>query len=158
MQYKKPLFWDYKKTSFLSILLFPFSIIYLGFLWIIKITKTFKTYKKSPIPVLCVGNIYLGGTGKTPLTIKIYEILNKLNYKVATVKKNYSSQKDEQLLLNQKTNLIVSKSRIDAIHHGLSQNLDFLIFDDGLQEMRIEFDVKFVCFKSKYWIGNGLYL
>ena len=152
MKFRKPKFWDLTKPNLISYLLIPFSlpIIFRNFL--------FRFYKKenpSEIKTICVGNIYLGGTGKTPLTIRIYEILNKLNYKVATVKKNYSSQKDEQLLLNQKTNLIVSKSRIEAIHHGLSQNLDFLIFDDGLQEMRIEFNVKFVCFKSKYWIGNG---
>ena len=63
-----------------------------------------------------MGNIYLGGTGKTPLTIKIYEILKGLNFKVATVKKNYSDQKDEQLLLKQKTSLIISKKRKDAIY------------------------------------------
>ena len=152
MKFRKPKFWDLTKPNLISYLLIPFSfpIIFRNFLF-----QFYKKEKPSEIKTICVGNIYLGGTGKTPLTIKIYEILNKLNYKVATVKKNYSSQKDEQLLLNQKTNLIVSKSRIDAIHQGLNQNLDFLIFDDGLQEMRIEFNIKFVCFKSKYWIGNG---
>ncbi len=107
------------------------------------------------IKTICVGNIYLGGTGKTPLTIKLYEILSKLNHKVATVKKNYSSQKDEQLLLKKKTNLIIASSRKIAIQKGLQQNLDFLIFDDGLQEMRIGYNNSFVCFKSKNWIGNG---
>ncbi len=107
------------------------------------------------IKTICVGNIYLGGTGKTPLTIRIYEILQNLKYNGATVKKNYSNQKDEQLLLNKKTNLIIVKSRKNAIHEGLKQNLDFLIFDDGLQEIGMEFDLKLVCFKSKYWIGNG---
>jgi tetraacyldisaccharide 4'-kinase len=53
----------------------------------------------------------LGGTGKTPLVIKLYEIFNNLNNKVATVKKNYSNQKDEQLLLKKKTSLIIKKSR-----------------------------------------------
>src|SRR6056300_291375 len=139
MNFKKPYFWDLPKPNIFSYLLVPFSIPI--------ILRNFffhnKKRKKSPeIKTICVGNIYLGGTGKTPLTIKIYEILNKLKYKVATVKKYYSNQKDEQLLLNQKTNLIISKSRIGAIQKGLEQNLDFLVFDDGLQEMQIEFDVK----------------
>ena len=64
----------------------------------------------------------MGGTGKTPLSIKIYEILKKLNNKVATVKKNYSNQKDEQLLLKQKTSLIISNSRKNAINEGINQN------------------------------------
>ncbi len=152
MNFKKPKFWDFFKPNIISYLLFPFSlpIILRNFLF-----KFMKKEKPSKIKTICVGNIYLGGTGKTPLTIKIYEILNKLNYKVATVKKNYSNQKDEQLLLEKKTNLIITKSRLGAIYQGLSQNLDFLIFDDGLQEMRIEYDIKLTCFKSKYWIGNG---
>ena len=102
-----------------------------------------------------MGNIYLGGTGKTPLTIKIYEILKGLNFKVATVKKNYSDQKDEQLLLKQKTSLIISKKRKDAIYQGINQNYNVLVFDDGLQDIKVDFNMKFVCFKSKNWIGNG---
>ena len=152
MNFRKPKFWDFVKPNFISYLLTPFSIpiILRNFFF-----KFLKKEKPSQIKTICVGNIYLGGTGKTPLTIRIYEILSGLNYKVATVKKNYSDQKDEQMLLNQKTNLIVSKSRLDAIYQGLNKNLDYLIFDDGLQEMRIEFDIKLACFKSKYWIGNG---
>ena len=102
-----------------------------------------------------MGNIYLGGTGKTPLTIKIYEILKGLDFKVATVKKNYSNQKDEQLLLKQKTSLIISKKRKDAIYQGINQNYNVLVFDDGLQDKYINYDLQFVCFDSEKWIGNG---
>ena len=119
------------------------------------LSKFSKKEKSLKIKTICVGNIYLGGTGKTPLTIKLYEILKKFGHNVATVKKNYSNQKDEQLLLNKKTSLIISKSRKDTILLDSNQNYDFLIFDDGLQEMRIEFDFKFVCFKLNNWIGNG---
>ena len=148
----KPKFWDLDKPNLVSYLLIPFSlpIILRNFLF-----QFFKKKKSSKIKTICVGNIYLGGTGKTPLTIKIYEILKNLKYKAATVKKNYSNQKDEQLLLSQKTDLIIVKSRKNSIHEGLKQNLDFLIFDDGLQELGMEFDLKLVCFKSKCWIGNG---
>ena len=152
MNLKKPYFWDLPKPNIISYLLIPFTIpiILRNFLF-----KFFKKEKLSKIKTVCVGNIYLGGTGKTPLTIRIYEILKKLNYKVATAKKNYSNQNDEQLLLSQKTSLIAEKSRKNAIRQGLKQNLDFLVFDDGLQELGIEFDIKLVCFKSKNWVGNG---
>ena len=152
MNFKKPAFWDLPKPNFISYLLIPFSlpIILKNFLFQF-LTKE----KSSKIKTICVGNIYIGGTGKTPLTIKIYEILKKLDNKVATVKKNHSNQKDEQLLLKQKTSLIIAKSRKNAIQHGLNHNYDFLVFDDGLQERQIDFDIKLVCFKSKNWIGNG---
>jgi tetraacyldisaccharide 4'-kinase len=152
MKLKKPSFWDLPKPNFLSYLLIPFSlpIIIRNFFFQFLLKK-----KLSNIKTICVGNIYLGGTGKTPLTIKIYEILKKLDIKVATVKKNYSNQKDEQLLLKQKTSLIIVDSRKDAIYQGINQNYNVLIFDDGLQETKIDFNIKLVCFKSKNWIGNG---
>ncbi len=152
MNIKKPSFWDLPKPNFLSYLLIPFSlpIILRNFLF-----RFFKKKKSSNIKTICVGNIYLGGTGKTPLTIKISEILKQLNIKVATVKKNYSNQKDEQLLLKQKTSLIIVDSRKDAIYQGINQKYNVLVFDDGLQEIKINYNIKLVCFKSKNWIGNG---
>ena len=152
MNLKKPSFWDLTKPNFLSYLLIPFSlpIILRNFL--------FHFLKKKKIPeikTICVGNIYLGGTGKTPLTIKISQILKQEGIKVATIKKNYLNQKDEQLLLKQKTSLIIADSRKDAISQGIKEKYDILVFDDGLQETKIDFDIKLVCFKSKIWIGNG---
>jgi tetraacyldisaccharide 4'-kinase len=152
MNLKKPSFWDLSKPNFWSYLLIPFSlpIILRNFLF-----QFLKKKKSSKIKTICVGNIYLGGTGKTPLTLKIYQILNQLNINVATVKKNYSNQKDEQLLLKKNTSLIIADDRKDAIYQGINQNYDVLVFDDGLQETKIDFDIKLVCFKSKNWIGNG---
>ena len=152
MNLKKPSFWDLTKPNFLSYLLIPFSlpIILRNFL--------FHFLKKKKIPeikTICVGNIYLGGTGKTPLTIKISQILKQEGIKVATIKKNYLNQKDEQLLLKEKTSLIIADSRKDAINQGINEKYDILVFDDGLQETKIDFDIKLVCFKSKIWIGNG---
>jgi len=152
MKLKKPLFWDLTKPNFLSYLLVPFSlpIILRNFFF-----HFLRKKKSSKIKTICVGNIYLGGTGKTPLTIKISQILKQEGIKVATIKKNYLNQKDEQLLLKQKTSLIIADSRKDAISQGIKEKYDILIFDDGLQEIKIDFDIKLVCFKSKIWIGNG---
>jgi tetraacyldisaccharide 4'-kinase len=152
MKLKKPLFWDLPKPNFLSYLLIPFSlpIILRNFFF-----HFLRKKKSSKIKTICVGNIYLGGTGKTPLTIKISQILEQEGIKVATIKKNYLNQKDEQLLLKQKTSLIISDSRKDAISQGIEEKYDILVFDDGLQEAKIDYDIKLVCFKSKIWTGNG---
>ena len=108
MMFTKPKFWDYSRPNLISYLLLPFTI-----LIIIRNFYSNIIYKKkfNKIKTICIGNIYLGGTGKTPLTLKIYEILKNKNFKVSTAKKFYSKQRDEQLLLNKNSSLIVEKTR-----------------------------------------------
>ena len=111
MKLKKPKFWDDKKPNFLSYLLLPltFPIIINNFF-----LKKNKKNSNKKIKKICVGNIYVGGTAKTPLTIKIYEILKDLGYKAATIKKFYKDQIDEQRILNSKTTLYCAKNRNQA--------------------------------------------
>ena len=152
MKLKKPKFWDDKKPNFLSYLLLPltFPIIINNFL----LKKNKKNLNKK-IKKICVGNIYVGGTAKTPLTIKIYEILKNLGYKAATIKKFYKDQIDEQRILNSKTTLYCEKNRNQALNQAIKDSADVVIFDDGLQDRSINYDLKFVCFNNLKWIGNG---
>lgn len=73
MQFKKPKFWDSKKLSIFSILLWPCAKLF-EFYNLIKVKKNI-TF--SGIKTICVGNIYIGGTGKTSLAISISKILKK---------------------------------------------------------------------------------
>ena len=149
---KKPKFWDLKKPNLLANILLPLTL----FIKLNNFFLKFKSKKKfSKIKTICVGNIYLGGTGKTPTTIKLNNLLLNYDFKVATGKKFYFNQKDEQILLNKKTQFITSKNRIDIIKSAIDSRYDFLIFDDGLQDREIDYDIKFVCFDCKNWIGNG---
>ena len=152
MNLKKPSFWDFKKPNLLSYFLIPLT------LPIIIRNFFFSAYKKKKFPeikTICVGNIYLGGTGKTPLCIKIYETLKEKNFNIATVKKFYENQKDEQLLLQKKTTTIIANTRKEAVIESIKKKYAILIFDDGLQDSQIDYDKKLVCFKSENWIGNG---
>ena len=152
MNLKKPSFWDFKKPNLLSYFLLPLTlpIIIRNFFF-----TTLKKKKFTEIKTICVGNIYLGGTGKTPLCIKIYEILKEKNLNVATVKKFYEKQKDEQFLLQKKTTTIIANTRKEAVLESIKKKYAILIFDDGLQDSQIDYDKKLVCFKSDNWIGNG---
>ena len=152
MNFKKPIFWDLKKPNIFSYLLLPFTIPVIINNFFLGIQKK---YKFSKIKTVCIGNIYLGGTGKTPLTIKLFNIIKKMGFDVITAKKFYSNQIDEQNLLKAKTKTIVSKRRIDAINQAVNNSNQVIIFDDGLQEKKIDYDLKIVCFKKKNWIGNG---
>ena len=152
MNFKKPKFWDLKKPSLLSHLLLPFTI----FLQINNYLLKLKSKRKSKeVKTICIGNIYLGGTGKTPLTIKLFDILKDLEIKIATAKKYYLSQIEEQVMLKHKTNFITSKTREEIIEKSIQEKIDLIIFDDGLQDRNLNYDIQFVCFDSDTWIGNG---
>lgn len=153
MLFKKPEFWDKKNSSFISILLSPLTIF-------IKLNNCLinrsKKIKSKNIFSICVGNIYVGGTGKTPTTIKLFKIIHhKINRRVVTAKKFYSYQLDEEILLRKKTKFLTGKNRLDIINTAKKNKNKIIIFDDGLQEKKIDYNLKFVCFDSLKWIGNG---
>ena len=152
MNLKKPKFWDYKKPNIYSYLLIPIA----KFLQLISNLKKKSNPKKFKIKTICIGNIYLGGTGKTSLAIKINKILNKKNIKSCFIKKKYSNQNDEQKLLNNYGKLFVALNRADAIKQAEKENYDVAILDDGLQDKSILYDLSFVCFNNLNWIGNGM--
>ena len=154
MKLKKPKFWDHKKPSFFSYLLLPFSII----LGLITKIKSKPKFSNSKIKTICVGNIYIGGTGKTSLAIKIKEILDKNNIKACFIKKFYPSQTDEQKLLSKNGVLFSNLKRITALNEAIAEGFEVAIFDDGLQDSSIKYDLEIVCFNNLNWIGNGLTL
>ena len=153
MKFKKPKFWDYQRPNLLSYILLPltFPLILNNFFLNKKKDKKEDHRPKK----ICVGNIYVGGTAKTPLTIKIYQILNKLDINACTIKKFYKSHYDEQKMLSEKTKLYCEKNRIDGLNKAILDNKDVAIFDDGLQDRSINYDLKIVCFNDLKLIGNG---
>ena len=154
MKLKKPKFWDYKKPSFFSYLLLPFSII----LALVGKIKSKPKHSNSKIKTICVGNIYIGGTGKTSLSIKINEILGRNNIKACFIKKFYPNQTDEQKLLSKNGTLFSDLKRITALDEAIAKGFEVAIFDDGLQDSSIKYDMEIVCFNNLNWIGNGLIL
>ena len=154
MNLKKPKFWDYKKPNLKAYLLYPIAF----FIETIKKLFSKSNKKKFKIKTVCIGNIYLGGTGKTSLSIKLNKLLNNRNIKSCFIKKYYRKQIDEQKLLENNGRLFLSSKRIDAIEQAESQNYDIAILDDGLQDKTIDCDISFVCFNNINWIGNGMTL
>ena len=149
---KKPKFWDFKKPNFLAYLLYPFTI----FVEINNIISSLIPKKKfTKIKTLCVGNLYVGGTGKTPTSLLLYNLLKKMNINPVTAKKFYNNQMDEQKLLKDNSNFISLTDRKKIVKKAIEMKFDMIIFDDGLQEKWIDYDIKFACFDSEKWIGNG---
>jgi tetraacyldisaccharide 4'-kinase len=153
MNLKKPKFWDYKKPNIYSYFLLPISIV----IQIIYFLKTkLNRQKKFNIRTVCVGNIYIGGTGKTSLSLKLNEILIKKKIRSCFIKKYYSNQLDEQKLLSNNGKLFTAKKRSRALSEAENENYQVAIFDDGLQDYSIKHNVNLVCFNNLNWIGNGM--
>ena len=152
MNFKKPEFWDKSELSIWSIILYPFSLLFL----IISLgAKFLKIKKKFPIPIVCVGNIYTGGTGKTPLSLEIFKITKSYGKNPAFVKKGYDYLYDEIQMLDKTGKTYSYKNRKEAIKSLISDKHDVAILDDGFQDLSIEKDFSILCFNSRQLIGNG---
>jgi len=155
MKILKPKFWE-KNNNLISLLLLPVSF----FVQLLIIIKKKLTYENSfKIPVICIGNIYLGGTGKTPLSVLIAKELKKHNKKPAIIKKYYSEHIDEHNLINNSLDcLFLNKQRSKAINIAEKEQYDVAILDDGFQDYSIKKNLNILCFNSNQLIGNGMTL
>lgn len=150
MYFKKPKFWDNKNLSIFAIILLPFAQI----IRVINFLKSLKTPNRFRVPVICVGNIYLGGTGKTPLSVEIFEITKSLGKKPAFVKKFYPYIQDEIEILKTKGEVFLEKNRTKSIKLLEQKGKDIAILDDGYQDLSIFKNLSIVCFNESEGVGN----
>jgi len=151
MRLIKPKFWQTK--NFISFILYPLSLV----TYLINVSKILFIKKKFAIKTICIGNVFVGGTGKTSLAIEIDELLNK-KFKTIFIKKKYKNQLDEINLLRNKGKIISSDNRENALLTASKKKYEVAILDDGLQQKNINYDLKIVCFNSENALGNEFML
>jgi tetraacyldisaccharide 4'-kinase len=167
-----PEFW-YKSdliSKLKSFLFFPFS-----FIWILVslVKKNFVKKYKSNLKVICIGNLNIGGTGKTPFAIQTYKVLEKLGLKPVFLTKGYRGIEkgpievkkvhsfkdvgDEALLLRKVGTTIVSSNRCLGAKYieSLKKKFDIIVMDDGLQNYQLEQDIRLLLIDKKILFGNG---
>ena len=147
MKLIKPKFW--KTKNFISLILYPLSAVTL----LINFLKKFSIRKTFEIKTICIGNIFIGGTGKTSLAIEINELLRN-KFRTVFIKKNYKNQIDEINLLKNKGKIISSSNREGAILVASKKKYQVAILDDGLQQKNINYSLRIACFNSEYGLGN----
>ncbi len=120
---------------------------------------------KHSVPVIVVGNISVGGTGKTPLVIWLVERLREAGFKPGVVSRGYQRQAgdigDEPTLIKQRTQvpITIGSDRNQAITTLLQQHTcDIIIADDGLQHYRMGRDVEICVVDGQRRFGNGFCL
>ena len=133
---------------------------------------------KSPVPLIVVGNLTVGGVGKTPLVIELVKKMQQKGLKVGIVSRGYGSHikhypyevqltdsaarvGDEPLLLAQKTHcpVVISPMRTKAVRYLLEKHqVQIIISDDGLQHYRMGRSIEIAVIDGMRGLGNGLCL
>jgi len=172
MKIKTPKFWN--KVNFISLALLPLSFIYLcGFLINKFFTKTHKISK----PIICIGNLIAGGSGKTPTAIAIGEILNELSINFAYLSRGYMGDGskflllhkddgskaeqvgDEPLLLIDTAPTFVAKNRLfGALQIEVMNKFSAIVLDDGMQNDSLHRDFTIMVVDGKIGFGNNFLL
>ena len=173
-------FVNHSKFGLANFLLLPFSVVFFIFcnmrLWLYKLGLL--KVNVSPLPVIVVGNITAGGTGKTPIVIAIANYFVSQNKKVGIVSRGYGGKYtqesmevtllsdpiecgDEPLLIKQLTEVpvVVAKKRSSAIEFLIKNYLlDMIISDDGLQHYSMGRDIEIAVIDGHNRLGNGWFL
>lgn len=164
---REPSFW-WEKPGLLSRLLWPASLVYGG----IAARRMRQPGRSAGIPVICVGNFTLGGTGKTPTTIALARWLSGLGEKPFFLTRGYGGKLagpvrvdpkihlagdvgDEPLLLARHAPVIVAHDRAAGAAVAAEQGASVIIMDDGLQNPALKKDVAIAVVDGRRGLGNG---
>ncbi|WP_036551422.1 tetraacyldisaccharide 4'-kinase [Neptunomonas japonica] len=133
------------------------------------------TQWRAPVPVIVVGNVNVGGTGKSPLVIALIKLLREQGYKPGVVSRGYTANPpeypfsvlpdstsqdvgDEPLMIVQRTQvpMVIDPDRVNACQQLLKvHTCDIIISDDGLQHYAMGRDIEIVVVDGKRGLGNG---
>lgn len=164
---KTPRFWSNK--NFISTLLRP-----LGYLYAVA-THFRVTHGKSQKvgrPVICIGNLTAGGTGKTPVAVSMAKLLQGQGKNPFFVSRGYGGTLkgilvdnkkhtafevgDEPLLLSRQAPVVINSNRYLAAQKALKSGAEIIIMDDGFQNPGLYKDLSFLVFDGGFGYGNGL--
>lgn len=174
MMNRAPSFWYRTKqedTPVLEKLLNPFSALYgLGHFINLKTTKKHSV----DIPVICVGNIITGGSGKTPTLQAIHRLIKKHDLaanpcflsrgyggtesgplEIDVQKNNALEVGDEPLLLAKQCPTIICKIRFKGGEFAEEKGHDMILMDDGMQNLSLRKDLTFLVINGSQGLGNG---
>ena len=167
MRLKPPAFWS--KNSFLSKVLSPLSSVVTLAGWL---RQNYTTPHRVSVPVICVGHVTIGGSGKTPLVITLARLLKQMGYKPHVLSRGYGAKLKKPLLVNPKVHhatkvgdepLLLAKAastwvfpdrRVSA-ELAIKEGATILLMDDGFQNPKLYKDIHLLVVDGKQGFGNA---
>jgi len=163
---KTPRFWQHK--NLVSTLLLPASWVYsLG----ARVDRLTTTSSAAPLPIISVGNATAGGTGKTPTTIALAQLLQSMDFAPHILTRGYGGHAnhahrvtsdddwkhvgDEALLLAKTAPTWVGSSRLASAQQAANARASVALCDDAHQHYALQKTISFLVIDGPYGIGNG---
>ena len=163
---KTPSYWNKKNLQ--SVVLWPLGCLYN---LATKLNIKFSHPRSVNKPVICIGNLTAGGTGKTPVAVSLAEITQFLGKKTFFVSRGYGGKLkdvivdnkkhsaaevgDEPLLLSRRAQVVVNPNRWQGACKAVENGADLIIMDDGFQNPGLKKDLSFLVFDGGFGYGNG---
>ncbi len=164
---KAPRFWYKKSDTYLSNTLYPLSLL---FRFGTKLRNIVSRQRISDLPVICIGNIVVGGAGKTPVALKLGLLLKQSGFKPHFVSKGYGgiennntlvkewhsaqSVGDESILLSEIAPTWIGKDRNKSFMLAKENGADCIIMDDGFQNPTLQKDFSIIVINGEQGFGN----
>jgi tetraacyldisaccharide 4'-kinase len=165
---RQPEFW-HRPGGLAPALLWPFSLAY-GTAGLVR--ERLAAPWRAPVPIICVGNLTVGGAGKTPTALALARVLQAMDLRAVFLTRGYGGALrgpllvdparhdagqvgDEPLLLAAAAPTWLARDRKDGARLAVADGADVVVMDDGLQNPAVTKDLSIVVIDGPYGFGNG---
>jgi tetraacyldisaccharide 4'-kinase len=164
-----PEFWHGERGQIAPRLLAPLSVMFAA---ASRLRRLAVKPWRAPVPVICVGNLTVGGAGKTPTVLALVDRLQATGLRVGCLSRGYGGSDagplevdrqhhradqvgDEPLLLANAAPTWIARDRKEGARAAIGEGVDMLVLDDGLQNPALHHDLALVVVDAEYGFGNG---